>query len=542
MADIIDNNQFEKYEKMAVFICPNVRPNLVTTYEKYVKGRTAEKYIYENYIKSTRSIVTKSQHPLDASSVTLENIIAVCTYIALSKENIDQAIRTYRENRRVYKRNWFNSIKEEIHTPDKMRPKNPQLLRHYAESTKLIIAMDRSQTSDLTIEDIMQEKYEEIDAWRTDTSAPITDFCFLAQKPVKTLANGFVNDMTFESLIIIKDEFGSSIEGFNVRYPTDLADHPIFSYRKTALELEANLVENELTFLNCYEYENEDIEGEITVKYNPDVELPAVTTKKSVPKILKQFQIDLKQRELDMMDREIVTELFNMINGESLAGQQIYVDLRDFTRKVYHISVPKHKHYEDLGKRLTKLKNYDYTISVRSKETGELIETTTLGLLNYLYINFQENYFQYTPSDQLVRTYVQKKYISILTDSYTSINSPQTKGIMMILQQERLSEYSKNSFSTTLTLKYFRAHMKLQRMGNAALVKELTSHLTTLKKEHIVVKDFSFVNKNSAITIEFLPLDSKELIAYEFNTKGIEDKSNIIDAKYIDVTNKAGTA
>lgn len=97
---------------MAVFICPNVRPNLVTTYEKYIKDRTAEKYIYENYIKSTRSIVTKSQHPLDASSVTLENIIAVCTYIALSKENIDQAIRTYRENRRVYKRNWFNSIKK----------------------------------------------------------------------------------------------------------------------------------------------------------------------------------------------------------------------------------------------------------------------------------------------------------------------------------------------------------------------------------------------------------------------------------------------
>ena len=77
-------------------------------------------------------------------------------------------------------------------------------------------------------------------------------------------------------------------------------------------------------------------------------------------------------------------------------------------------------------------------------------------------------------------------------------------------------------------------------MGNAALVKELTSHLTTLKNEHIVVKDFGFVNKNSAITIEFLPLDSKELIAYEFNTKGIEDRSNIIDTKYVDVTHKAG--
>ena len=76
MADIIDNNQFEKYEKMAVFICPNVQSNLVTTYEKYIKDRAAEKYIYENYIKSTRSIVSKNDHSLDEPAVTLENILA----------------------------------------------------------------------------------------------------------------------------------------------------------------------------------------------------------------------------------------------------------------------------------------------------------------------------------------------------------------------------------------------------------------------------------------------------------------------------------
>lgn len=547
---MIDSNQYEKYEKIALFIQPNIHKNLIATYEKYIRGKKPELYIDENYIKTTKPLSRasdtepSSQDKKDSrrKSVSLEDIITVCTYIALSKENIEQSIRTYRENRRVYKRNWFNSIKEEMGPPEKMRPKNPRLLRKYAESTSLINNMDRSQDDDRTIEEIMLDKYNEIDNWRSDTTAPITDFSFTAQKPTKTLANAFINDITFESLLIIKDAFGGSIEGFYTKYPTEFNEHPLFSFRSTVMDFEPQLLENELTFFNQYSYKDEDkgIEGDITVKYNPDVDLPSTVTEKNLSKIMKEFQINLKQRELDMKDREIMTQLFNLINGETLSTQHIRVDLREFTRRVFNIRVPKKKHYEDIGNRLEKLKNYDYTITVRSRETGELIETTSLGLLNYLYINFQENYFQYTPSEQWIRTYVQKKYINILTDSYKSVDSPQTKGIMMILQQERLTEYAKNSYTKTLPLNYFRLHMKLQKIGNAALVKELTNHMSILKSEQIVIKDFEFINKNSAVTIQFLPLDSKELIAYEFNTKALDDPSKIIDVECVDITKTAG--
>ena len=550
MSDMIDSNQYEKYEKIALFIQPNIHKNLIATYEKYIRGKKPELYIDENYIKTTKPLSRasdtepSSQDKKDSrrKSVSLEDIITVCTYIALSKENIEQSIRTYRENRRVYKRNWFNSIKEEMGPPEKMRPKNPRLLRKYAESTSLINNMDRSQDDDRTIEEIMLDKYNEIDNWRSDTTAPITDFSFTAQKPTKTLANAFINDITFESLLIIKDAFGGSIEGFNTKSPTEFNEHPLFSFRSTVMDFEPQLLENELTFFNQYSYKDEDkgIEGDITVKYNPDVDLPSTVTEKNLSKIMKEFQINLKQRELDMKDREIMTQLFNLINGETLSTQHIRVDLREFTRRVFNIRVPKKKHYEDIGNRLEKLKNYDYTITVRSRETGELIETTSLGLLNYLYINFQENYFQYTPSEQWIRTYVQKKYINILTDSYKSVDSPQTKGIMMILQQERLTEYAKNSYTKTLPLNYFRLHMKLQKIGNAALVKELTNHMSILKSEQIVIKDFEFINKNSAVTIQFLPLDSKELIAYEFNTKALDDPSKIIDVECVDITKTAG--
>ena len=327
MSDMIDSNQYEKYEKIALFIQPNIHKNLIATYEKYIRGKKPELYIDENYIKTTKPLSRasdtepSSQDKKDSrrKSVSLEDIITVCTYIALSKENIEQSIRTYRENRRVYKRNWFNSIKEEMGPPEKMRPKNPRLLRKYAESTSLINNMDRSQDDDRTIEEIMLDKYNEIDNWRSDTTAPITDFSFTAQKPTKTLANAFINDITFESLLIIKDAFGGSIVGFNTKYPTEFNEHPLFSFRSTVMDFEPQLLENELTFFNQYSYKDEDkgIEGDITVKYNPDVNLPSTVTEKNLSKIMKEFQINLKQRELDMKDREIMTQLFNLINGES---------------------------------------------------------------------------------------------------------------------------------------------------------------------------------------------------------------------------------
>ena len=77
--------------------------------------------------------------------------------------------------------------------------------------------------------------------------------------------------------------------------------------------------------------------------------------------------------------------------------------------------------------------------------------------------------------------------------------------------------------------------MKLGKMPPSTLVKELTKHFAVLKEKAIVIKDFEFVSKNSAVNIEFLPLDNKELMAYDFQTKALEDKS-VIDAKFKEIT------
>ena len=228
MAGTVDRTQYEKYEKLAVFIMPYVRPELIKTYNNFIKDRQPERFIYENYIRETIPADENSSHP--KYPVTLQDMIAVSTYIALSQESVEAALGTYREYRRFYKRNLFKHVMEEIKTPDKMSPRNPQYLRNFAELKVAIAGIERSDDANTSIEAIMQDKYLEIDKWRSDTSAPITDFAFIGKRPVKQIANSFIYDITFESITIIINNFSGSIEGFNVKFPTDLTNLPIIGY------------------------------------------------------------------------------------------------------------------------------------------------------------------------------------------------------------------------------------------------------------------------------------------------------------------------
>ena len=530
MTGIIDYQQYEKYKKIATFIEPAIPSNIINTYKKYIDGKPAGDYIHKNYIEPIKPNDTGMIEPIN-----LIDIIATCVYIALSKENIDEAIRTYKEIRRVNKRNWFQSIKEEM--TNSMKPKNPQLLRQYAENLYHMQNMDRGMLTTQTIDAIMQEVFFKIEAWKTDTSAPITDFIFVSEKTTKTLSNAFVNDITYFSLVDILQNYGGSLDGMITKLP-NLMEHPIFSYRSTALEFETELLQNELSFFQSYQVENDDNEtvSDITIKYNPDVKLPAITPKDNVSNIMSKYHIDLKQKDLDMKDREIMTQLFNLISLETMTNPIIMVNLRDFTRKIFNIKVPKQKHYEDIGQRLEKLKNFDYTISIKDKNSNETIAQSSVGLLNYVYINYEENFFQFTPSDQLLKTFVQHRYSMLLSSEYKTIESAQTKSILVLLQQERLTEFNNNSDTKILTLKYFRSHLKLIKMTNAALIKELTKHFSVLKKEKIVVKDFEFITKNSAVKITFYPLSERELIAYDFNGPAIETDTTEIEAAYKEIS------
>ncbi len=123
------------------------------------------------------------------------------------------------------------------------------------------------------------------------------------------------------------------------------------------------MLEYELTLFNSYQFETdqENIYGDVKIQYKPEQQiLPENISRKSISKVLKDLNINLKQNEFDMKDRKIMTQLFNFINGENLDEQYISCDLREFTKRIFNIKVPRKSHYEDiaLGRPVTFLYAY----------------------------------------------------------------------------------------------------------------------------------------------------------------------------------------
>lgn len=528
----IDEEIFKQHERTAHLILPYLPESLRNTYNRYIYGKGNQ--IGEEISKNILQDINRAF----SDNPSLESIIAACTFIALSKENLDKAISTYQENRRINKRNWMNTINEEILPNKKMSPRNPHLLRQYAESRYTERQYERNPKEEQSVDEIMREKYDELETWRTDTNKPITDFFFFAAKKKKPAATAFINDVTLESLYVIRNNFGGSIDGFSVKYPTTLSEKPIANYRNTSLDFIPQLIDNELILSNSYQLEDEDLLTSVTIRYTPETQIPPITGKKNIDKVLKEYNINPHQRDMDLKDQEIVIQLFNMFSGETLGQTYIEGDLIDLARKVYNVSTPRKEHYDDLGRRLTKLKSYGYDIKVLKKASGEVVETTSLGLINFVTINYRERKFRVELSEQLKNAYIQKQYTNILSDAYKSIKSVQTRGIMMLLQQERLKEHSKGSREITLTLKYFRSHMRFSKqMSNANLLRELTNHLSTLQTNELIVQDFEEVNRKSGIRITFLPLSDKERIVYGYDLDTAIEDHQIIDGEYKESAN-----
>ena len=128
MVTLDKDSAFLRYKTPAVFIRKYMSKDLVNLYEFLIEDKAPEDIIYNKYLKEIPEL---SLNP----KPSLEDIITYGIYIALSAEPLDQAIYTYAEKKRNYKKNWYKPISEEL--SGKISPNNPEYLRHYAEGVQI---------------------------------------------------------------------------------------------------------------------------------------------------------------------------------------------------------------------------------------------------------------------------------------------------------------------------------------------------------------------------------------------------------------------
>lgn len=252
-------------------------------------------------------------------------------------------------------------------------------------------------------------------------------------------------------------------------------------------------------------------------------------TEEQLVKKLNNFNIGVNVRELDTMDQAIVTQLFSMISGENIGEPFISCDFRDFVQKVGRRETrPRKSTYDDIASRLQRLKYLGYSYTEYNKETGDIKTQSSIGFINSINIDREQNILTFSPSAEWKNSYITNSYIQIEAESYTRISSYQTRAILMLLQQERLACYSRGMNETTLTIKFFRTHMKLIKVPNSVFIKELTKHLDTLIAEGVVVETYELVHRNTSVRISFKELTKTEIIAYGYSeTHQLEDNNNL---------------
>ena len=181
-----EGSAFLRYRKPAVFIRKYMSEELIYLYGFLIKDKPPENVIYNKYLMEIPEL---QWNP----NPSLEDIIAYSIYLALDNESLDQAIATYFDKKRNYKKNWYKPIHEEM--TGKISVKNPESLRHYAEG---IQAAKRYEKKTIDIKQCMEETAEIIEKWRRDKFSYMTDFFFCPDKPDHSIARAFLYDVTYD--------------------------------------------------------------------------------------------------------------------------------------------------------------------------------------------------------------------------------------------------------------------------------------------------------------------------------------------------------
>lgn len=304
----------------------------------------------------------------------------------------------------------------------------------------------------IDIKQCMEETAEIIEKWRRDKFSYLTDFFFCPDKPDHSIARAFLYDVTYDSLVILKTRFNGSLEGFNMKVPSDFTTKALSSYRSSDVDTKPSIDVNKNVVLSSrYTYQNEEenstnvMDMQYTPALPPEFIVDAEMTEEQLIKKLNSFNIGLNVRELDTIDQAVVTQLFTMISGENIGETYISCDFKDFVQRVTRTARPRKANLDDIAERLQKLKYLGYSYTEYDQETGDIKTQASIGFINSVNIDRANNILTFSPSAEWKNQYVTNSYIQIDSESYEKINSYQTRAILMLLQQERLANFAKGS-------------------------------------------------------------------------------------------------
>lgn len=491
------------YTTLAHAIIPYLPTNITNYYENILKDKALSSYLLKKYEYTSLSELLGTC----IKNATIEETTDTNTFKAILSR-----LKTYR---RVTKGRWIAPLEDEL--TGHLKKNNPGLLAKEAESYIFLSEHNENlfSVNFCTKEDFMAHKFEEILLWKKDVKAPLIAFKFFKTKTIRCQIESFVKDLLLAAFYIIEENFQGSYLGYVTNIPSDFLEYPIF----TLIERQPYMEEIEHDLANrLYQHDYRTPDKTIV---RTQLENDSYVTKYE----LDDKSITYKYPQLNPLDNELLILIYNI-----LVNNFLYLDNKSFSIKIKEIAniiypsvkTLEKKHYQKIEEHLLRISRYNFQVLYESIEDSDCYTKLSINFFNSIRIEGSKkgSYAEISPSEYLGDVIRTDKHISILTQKYKLIDSNQTRTLVAVLQNERISTYLKLKdktlpLSIELPFSFFRSKFRIDRMTLTRLKQYVINCLEELSQKNIIISSY-VINKKS-VNVTFEPFDETELSLYKLS-------------------------
>lgn len=475
---------------------------------------------YHKYIQTNKNLISYLIKKYTYTS--LNELLGSCIKNATFAEATDtdtfktilSKLKTYR---RVTKLRWIAPLEEELpgHT---IKKNNPTLLTKEADSYMFLLQQNPTLFNETfnSKEDYIEKKFKDILLWKKDVKAPLIAFKYFNTKSPRCQIESFIKDLLLAAFYVIDEYFQGSYLGYVTNIPSDFLKYPIF----TLIERQPYMEEIEHDLANKIYYHDYQISDKTRIRTQLDND--SYVTKYE----LDNKSITYKYPQLNPLDNELLILIYNI-----LVNNFLYLDNNSFSLKIKEIAkiifpnvkTLEKKHYKKIEEHLLRISRYNFQVFYENVEDRDCYTKLSINFFNSIRIEGSKSgsYAEISPSEYLGDVIRTNKHISILTQKYQLIDSNQTRTLVAILQNERISTYlqlqdKRLPLSTKLPFSFFRSKFRIDRMTSTRLKQYVINCLEELNSKNIIISSYEIEKKSVRITFE--PFDETELSLYKLSS------------------------
>lgn len=449
----------------------------------------------------------------------------------------------YKENKRNRKNYLFKTIKDEYSGKPNVR--NPLYLKQKADFYFGLKKMGGTNEEYDTPEEYIKTMYEEISAWRDDSSSYIFDFMFFETLELKRKANCFLIDLGENIFKIINKEYYGKLNGGLTTLPNAFLEG-IFTLRREEVNLQHEITGTAAIAKHSSAIINEDgSKSYVTTIYDSITDDFSQYTEKERVALIERYVKDdiLKSttETLSAFELAVFTVIYNYFNLNVLTEGKISVPGKQFVQQLLTKDRLKIRDIRRVLHSLEKLQSIEINMEKRDAK-GNVTAIGKASFFDITYgdlssegevtysINSDENSnsemdesllmsdnwtINVYPTAFLKELWNKNVNAEIYTRQYNQISSAKAKALMLVLQQERVLSYPASS--RLITYNQFKSKIRMDKLKPSQMKKELSEQLTILQEEGVVIKSFNLTT--TGVTVEFLPFTELEKDLYKINDK-----------------------